>query len=644
MEFSLKPINFFGREFPVICQNENGPCPLIAIANVLLLQDKIFISVDRSLISLSELTQIVANAILEKIGGSTLPDHIKLVESVLNILPKLANGLDLNVIFSGVNKFEFTEEISVFDALGIQLLHGWIYDSDDTVTASVIGNQSYNHLIFRLVEYKSLSTKSAECGKENEKTNGSEEHAQLCYEAGVIETFLNKTAQQFTYTGMLALYNTLHDRQFAVFFRNNHFSTLFFHQGQLFSLITDLGYRYESAVVWEILNDVDGNSDFFDSRFEPLAVERAVINEYLQQGSGGEYKPPVLGGTIAAPPATITASARPNIASAPPPPPPPPPATAVQASTIAISVAGAAGSVDDGAACADKNAEEAIATVTDLVPSGIADFEGVKHNVEEGEGEGEEAYEMVSLTEAADDTHGGSEGSAEEGECIAMGMLVVEGVAAAEGDHEQEQEQHHEQEQGQEEESSEECAVDATVTEPMRLSQLEASVEEEGAGAQNTLSMHSGHPSSFDADLALAMQLQLQEEEEQLLAEKAQSEYSGSADDSERAMAAYMTSGSATSSASTHRPKAGSTPQQQQPHHRTQEEADRELALELHNQEIRADEQRRAREAAAATASAGPSRTHTTLAGSTSSAFPYNRSEERPRPKKTVKKDGCVVC
>lgn len=265
MEFSLKPIRFFGRECPIICQNENGPCPLLAIANVLLLQNKISISTDRSLISLSELTQIVANVILEKIGSSTLPDHIKLVESVLNILPKLARGLDLNVIFSGVNKFEFTEEISVFDALGIQLLHGWVYDGNDTVTASVIGNQSYNHLIFKLVEYKSLSTKTTEGSQDSQTADASAEETEqekdlklLQYEGSIMEAFLNKTAQQFTYAGMLALYNTLQDRQFAVFFRNNHFSTLFFYNGQLFSLITDLGYRDEANVVWEILNDVDG--------------------------------------------------------------------------------------------------------------------------------------------------------------------------------------------------------------------------------------------------------------------------------------------------------------------------------------------------------------------------------------------------
>ena len=40
----------------------------------------------------------------------------------MNTLPRLANGLDLNVHFTGITDFEFTEEISVLDALDIPLL------------------------------------------------------------------------------------------------------------------------------------------------------------------------------------------------------------------------------------------------------------------------------------------------------------------------------------------------------------------------------------------------------------------------------------------------------------------------------------------------------------------------------------------
>lgn len=269
MEFSIKPVPFFEREVAVICQNENGPCPLIAIANILLLQNKLNLSPDRGMISLEELTQIVAEVILEKLGKRSTPEHSKLMESVFNILPKLAHGLDLNVKFSGVDAFEFTEEISVFDALAIRLLHGWVYDPSNAELCSVVGDMSYNHVLFKLVDYKTVISpvrrKADPAAEQNvsvseavEPIEHNEETKKLVYEGAVLERFLADTAPQFTYHGMLALYDTVRDGEFAVFFRNNHFSTLFFHQGQLFTLVTDLGYRHESRVVWEVLNSTDG--------------------------------------------------------------------------------------------------------------------------------------------------------------------------------------------------------------------------------------------------------------------------------------------------------------------------------------------------------------------------------------------------
>jgi len=349
MEFNLKTITFFGREVAIVCQNENGPCPLIAIANVLLLQNKIVVSPDRSFISLDELTLTIANHILERTQHGTAEvsaAYHSLIDSVFNILPKLAKGLDLNVIFSDVNKFEFTEEISVFDSLNIPLMHGWLYDVDDVETVSVVGNLSYNHLLFKMVDYKTLcdskncenngyndtrmvavppasgeevevilpglpGTGSADVGtpngsestavaeapipetssptlavssgsddnqndKESEgegikKEEGGNEEATIFREGRIIERFLNKTASQLTYQGMLKIYSFMKDRELAVLFRNNHFSTLFFNQGQLFILVTDLGYLHEPNVVWELLNEIHGDSDYCNGAFQPLS-------------------------------------------------------------------------------------------------------------------------------------------------------------------------------------------------------------------------------------------------------------------------------------------------------------------------------------------------------------------------------------
>jgi ubiquitin carboxyl-terminal hydrolase MINDY-1/2 len=391
--FDLKAIEFFGRQCVILCQNENGPCPLLAIANVLILQNAIFVHPDKRCIALNELIEIVANAFVEKGASRSHESDVKKdsrqqqLNSVLNIIPNMARGLDLNVLFSGVTAFEFTEEISVFDALDIPLLHGWVLDPQDMITSSVIKtNDSYNHLMFKLVEYRSIQERVSSCtrkiesesktdanstpkeksdvdliefnsspdlsiscglqtgesweavnakenidgspyviiptGQDTSETNpttqsknvstlksnehstavaptsvvdpshgGSEaflssqtaiaaansffpptppmlenrkdkdlspEDIELCREGEVIEAFLASTAAQLTYIGLAALHQILQERQLAVFFRNNHFSTIFRNKGILYLLVTDMGYQNVESVVWERLDDIDG--------------------------------------------------------------------------------------------------------------------------------------------------------------------------------------------------------------------------------------------------------------------------------------------------------------------------------------------------------------------------------------------------
>lgn len=157
MDFRLKQIQFFQRDAMIVCQNENGPCPLLAIVNVLSLQGKLEISPDMSFISLDALTQLVANQVLqhyEQTSEGVQPQHMN---AILHVLPGMAKGLDLNVSFNGVDKYEFTEEITIFDALSIPLLHGWLYDPfrEGDVEAAIT-SQSYNHLMFKMIEYRTL--------------------------------------------------------------------------------------------------------------------------------------------------------------------------------------------------------------------------------------------------------------------------------------------------------------------------------------------------------------------------------------------------------------------------------------------------------------------------------------------------------
>lgn len=260
MLFQLKTISFLGKSCSIVCQNENGPCPLLAIANILILQRRIVVDPYATSISLSDLVTVVANTMIAEVNSRRSNDAERsTLNTVLQILPKLANGLDLNVFFSSVDKFEFTPEISVFDILGLKLFHGWLVDpKGDALTLKVMSGLSYTHSMLRLVDFKTLSDKIRNSSDLNRPVDLKEEEKDLIRTGLTIERFFNQSATQLTTPGLHALYNVMTDRQLAVFFRNNHFSTLFMHNGQLFNLVTDAGYLHEPTVVWEVLDGIDG--------------------------------------------------------------------------------------------------------------------------------------------------------------------------------------------------------------------------------------------------------------------------------------------------------------------------------------------------------------------------------------------------
>lgn len=83
------------------------------------------------------------------------------------------------------------------------------------------------------------------------------------------QQWLDETSNQLTDYGLKCLNEGLQDEQLAVFFRNNHFNTIYKRSDGLYLLVTDLGYLSEPGVVWEKLDDVDGNTQMMTDAFAP---------------------------------------------------------------------------------------------------------------------------------------------------------------------------------------------------------------------------------------------------------------------------------------------------------------------------------------------------------------------------------------
>lgn len=90
---------------------------------------------------------------------------------------------------------------------------------------------------------------------------------ELAKDGHVVDIFLKETGHQLTRYGLEKLHDHVNEGDLCVFFRNNHFSTMTKYEAQLFLLVTDLGYANVNDVVWEKLDAIDGNTDYYNSFF-----------------------------------------------------------------------------------------------------------------------------------------------------------------------------------------------------------------------------------------------------------------------------------------------------------------------------------------------------------------------------------------
>ncbi|RTG85190.1 uncharacterized protein DC041_0012393 [Schistosoma bovis] len=252
--YHIKWIKFNNQTRPIITQNNNGPCPMIAIANVLLLRGTINLSNDSELISGNRLLAILSELLLSKAPNDLDYDQQINYESnfrdVLCLFPSLQTGLDINIRFTGVADFEYTPTLSLFDLFNIHIYHGWLVDPDEHDLAATVGNRTYNQLTEELLRLES-----------------SDNYEDL-KRSILVEWFLNESGSQLTFHGLSQLVTTLHDEELAVFFRNNHFNTILKHKDSIFVLVTDMGLLNEPNIVWELLNDLDGDTQFVDCSFQ----------------------------------------------------------------------------------------------------------------------------------------------------------------------------------------------------------------------------------------------------------------------------------------------------------------------------------------------------------------------------------------
>ncbi|QRV89981.1 hypothetical protein RhiJN_17999 [Ceratobasidium sp. AG-Ba] len=285
----------------IITQNENGPCGLIALCNILILRGDIVIQPPgRKSVGYEYLAELVADHILASpLLDPTSDDLTK----ALSTLPHTQRGMDLSPVFTSLTSFAHsahspTHPTTLFNLSRVRLVHGWLADPHP---------ERVYKALEKVGDYDTATTLIASCdaamggamvesigggsgsggGEQNDvrdEQDGSghgpksAEEREMIENAFIVRDFLETNPTQLTYHGLASLFSEMHGRELVCLFRNSHLGVLYKRvdeQGQesLWTLVTDANFANESAIAWESLCDVDGSgSVFVDSRFRPAST------------------------------------------------------------------------------------------------------------------------------------------------------------------------------------------------------------------------------------------------------------------------------------------------------------------------------------------------------------------------------------
>ena len=140
-------------------QNENGPCPLLAAANALLLKGVISLpseSIRNGVASIDDVVNVLAERALTSAAGDDSAHHL---HELLTIFPKLQFGMDVNPKFTeGPTGVEYTTNLTAFDMLNVELVHGWLLDPQDEDMFKLVEKKTYNQLIEVVVQGNEASS------------------------------------------------------------------------------------------------------------------------------------------------------------------------------------------------------------------------------------------------------------------------------------------------------------------------------------------------------------------------------------------------------------------------------------------------------------------------------------------------------
>jgi len=302
--YQIKHFNWYDlrtskiRRSSMLIQNKNGPCPLLALVNALILgaTEDMQAALDDALrlreqVSLGLIIETLMDELIARASampGLELPE----IDELNRFLMRLRTGMNANPRFvpqrrdapnlmdadtpttpnpiqleSTAGTFEATQDIKLYGSFKVKLMHGWLPRPDDQA-AKAFSRSAQTYEDAQAIQFgeEELEYKLSSGGL-------TEQEQQVWEDITSIKQFFQAYPTQLTPYGLGAVQQTLEPGEFAILFRNDHFSTIYKHphDKRLYTLITDAGYADRDEIIWESLEDINGaRSDFFSGDFSSV--------------------------------------------------------------------------------------------------------------------------------------------------------------------------------------------------------------------------------------------------------------------------------------------------------------------------------------------------------------------------------------
>lgn len=295
IKFQVKLIHWsdYEHESPILLQDINGPCPLIALVNTLILKYEI------------KFRNYQINSDFTNPDKKEEDDQLRIFESIGNLKKYLMNNVDgsasmdkllsqlgdVLLVFNDIDDIDDKEGESLDKLLeSLPLLHTGLTVNPNLVTGDFPSNELASilfkkfHLTFKhgwILDQVNDEKFDGDYGKLVDILNDLQTFDKiqdylLSEDSNkyLVEKWLELNKTQLTKNGLKKLNLNLNTDNFIIFFRNNHFVTLYKRSdNDFYILVTDAIFNNKSSnkkIVWQSLISVSGIDDlFFTGDFIP---------------------------------------------------------------------------------------------------------------------------------------------------------------------------------------------------------------------------------------------------------------------------------------------------------------------------------------------------------------------------------------